>query len=139
MKISHTVFKLQNGHKYIAEIAIFNVQRAMIPELGNQKLWFMSSACLLMLLYICVKFRENISNGIKLWSGHNVKVTDGRMDCRQMARWTNTKNFRGYNIIPCYFFVSGHKNNQWILKKIITPLQTCITLMWFNVGSLKNH
>ena len=38
--ISNTV-NLQSGHEDTVEIAIFNVQRAIIPDFGNQKLWFM--------------------------------------------------------------------------------------------------
>ena len=45
---------------------IFNIQRAVIPELRNPKLWFLHSAHRLIVLYICVKFRENTSNGIRV-------------------------------------------------------------------------
>ena len=31
-KIFRTVFKLQSGHKYITEITIFKVQRAITPK-----------------------------------------------------------------------------------------------------------
>ena len=51
-------FNLQSGHEYMVEMAIFNVQRAIIPDLGNLKLWFMHAACLLMVLYICVKYMK---------------------------------------------------------------------------------
>ena len=61
MKISQTVFKLQSGHEYMVEMAMFNVQKAITP-----KFWFMFSARCLMVLYIGVKFRENISNGIRV-------------------------------------------------------------------------
>ena len=33
-KVSRTVFKLQRGHKYITEITIFKVQRAITPKVG---------------------------------------------------------------------------------------------------------
>ena len=36
MKISHRVFNLQSGHKYMVEMAMFNVQRAMTAKVGNQ-------------------------------------------------------------------------------------------------------
>ena len=62
-KISQTLFNVQSIH---IRKAIFHVQRAIDPELKNLKLWFMHSACCLMMLYICVKFRENISNGIRV-------------------------------------------------------------------------
>ena len=34
MKISYTVFNLQSRHKYLVEMAMFNVQRAVTPKLG---------------------------------------------------------------------------------------------------------
>ena len=44
MKISQTVFNLQSGHKYVIEMAMFNVQRAITPKEGKVGLRFMSSA-----------------------------------------------------------------------------------------------
>ena len=41
-----------------------NVQRAITPKVGKPELWFMCSASYLMMLYICVKFLENITNGM---------------------------------------------------------------------------
>ena len=70
MKIPQTVFNLQSGHEYMVEMAMFNVQRAITPKEGNRELLFMCSVCRFMVLYICVKFCENITNGVSLWSGH---------------------------------------------------------------------
>ena len=66
MKLSQMVFNSQSGHKYMVEMALFNVQRAITPKVGNQVLWFMCSAHHSMMLYIYVKFHENISNGFLL-------------------------------------------------------------------------
>ena len=47
----------------MVEMAIFNiynVQRALTPRVGQPKLWFLSSARRLMVLYICERFHENI-------------------------------------------------------------------------------
>ena len=52
------VFNLLNGHKYMVEMAIFNVQRATTPKVGKPNLRFICSACRLIVFYICVKFRE---------------------------------------------------------------------------------
>ena len=38
MKISQTVFNTQSRHKYIVEMAIFDVQRAITPKGGNPEL-----------------------------------------------------------------------------------------------------
>ena len=43
---------------------MFNVQRAITPK-DKPELQFMSSAHHLMVLYICVKLCENITNGIR--------------------------------------------------------------------------
>ena len=51
------------------EMAIFNiydVQRAVTPKVGLLELWFLYSAHCLMVLYICEKFYENISQGFQL-------------------------------------------------------------------------
>ena len=66
MKISQTVLKLQSGHKFVIEMAIFNVQRAITPKVCNPELWFLRYKCRLMVLNICVKFHKNILNGFKV-------------------------------------------------------------------------
>ena len=50
----------------MVEMAMFNVQRAITPKADKPALGFMCSACCLMMLYICVKFGENISDGIRV-------------------------------------------------------------------------
>ena len=70
MKISQTVFNLQ----YMVEMAMCIVQRTIVPKAGKPELQFMCSALCLIVIYICVKFRENIMNGIMLWSGHEYTV-----------------------------------------------------------------
>ena len=44
MKIPETIFNLQSGQKYMVEMAMVNVQRAITPKVGKQELQFMSSA-----------------------------------------------------------------------------------------------
>ena len=41
-------------------------KRAITPKVGKLELRFMSSACRLMVLNICVKFHENMSSGFKV-------------------------------------------------------------------------
>ena len=45
---------------------IVNTQRAITPKVGKPELWFMFSACHLMVFNICVKFHENMSKDFKL-------------------------------------------------------------------------
>ena len=50
-------------------ITIDNVQRAVTPKAGNSELRFLCFANSIMVIYICIKFRENISV-FKLQNGH---------------------------------------------------------------------
>ena len=54
MKISRTVFNLQGRHECMLEMAMFNVQRAINPNVGKPQLRLMCSARRLIMLYICV-------------------------------------------------------------------------------------
>ena len=50
----------------MVEMAKFNVQRAITPKVIKPDLWFICSAHRLIVLYICVKFGENISDGFRV-------------------------------------------------------------------------
>ena len=65
------------------------------------------SARRLVMLYICAKFREIISNGIKVMERTrmiNRWRTDGR---------TDTEKFGGYNIKPRHFLWRGIKSENY--------------------------
>ena len=66
----------------MVKMAMFNVQRAIIPKVGKPELWFMCSACCLIVLYICVMFRENILDVTRVMeqTGMMEALTDGWMD-----------------------------------------------------------
>ena len=66
MKISRKVFNLQSGHKYMVEMAMFNVQKAINLKVGKAELRFISFVHRLIVLYICVKFRKNILDGTRV-------------------------------------------------------------------------
>ena len=68
---------------------MFNVQRAITPKVSQLELWFMCSACHLMVLYICVKFRENITNGIRVMEQTPVH---GRIGYVQCSKGNNSKS-----------------------------------------------
>ena len=70
MKISRTVFNLQSEHEYMVEMAMFNIQRAVTLKVGKPELRFMCFARCHMMLYICVKFCENIMNDISVMERH---------------------------------------------------------------------
>ena len=56
---------------------MFNFQRAITPKVGKPELRFISSACCLIVLYICVKFCENITNGIRVMERTRVHGRNG--------------------------------------------------------------
>ena len=65
------------------------------------------------MLNICMKFHENISNGISVMELTRISqaLTDAlTYDGQRMNGRADTQNFGGYNIIPRHFFVAGHKN-----------------------------
>ena len=66
------------------KIYYFQFQRAITPKIHNPEWRILRSARRLMLLYICVKFHENISNGF--WITERTwfcdRQTDGRTDGR---------------------------------------------------------
>ena len=45
---------------------INNVQRAVAPKTGNSELWFLCSAHYIMVMYICIKFQENMCNSFQV-------------------------------------------------------------------------
>ena len=58
-------------------MAMFYVQRAITPKVGKSELQFMCFAHCLIVLYFCVKFGENISEGISYGVDTNDGSTDG--------------------------------------------------------------
>ena len=82
--ISRMVFNLKSGHEYITEMAMFKVQRAITPKVGKPELRFLCFACCLIVLYICVKFCESISDGFRVleWTWIMEVLTDGHSKFR---------------------------------------------------------
>ena len=66
MKTSQIVFKLQGGHGGHDKNHFFNIQKHIIPKLSKPVLWFLSSARRLIVLFIFVKFHENMSKGFQV-------------------------------------------------------------------------
>ena len=57
------VFNLQSRYENTVEMAMFNVQRTLVtPKVGKPEFLLYLSAHCLIVLYICVKFRENFLN-----------------------------------------------------------------------------
>ena len=47
-------------------ITIDNVQSVVTPKAGKSELQFLHFANLIMVIYICIKFQENISNSFQV-------------------------------------------------------------------------
>ena len=56
---------------------MFNVQRAITPKVGNSELRFICSTRRLIILYICMKFRENITKCIRVMERTRVYGRNG--------------------------------------------------------------
>ena len=54
----------------MVKMAILNNQRAITLKVGKQELWFMCSACHLMVLTFVSSFMKICQAVLKLWSGH---------------------------------------------------------------------
>ena len=89
IKISGMVFNLQSRHEYMVEMSMFNVERAITPKVGKPELRFMCSACHLIVLYICVKFRANILDGFKLTEYTHIHGRNGYVQC---SKGNNSKS-----------------------------------------------
>ena len=50
----------------ITWITTDNVQRAVTPKAGNSELGFLCFANCITMIYICIKFQENISNSFQV-------------------------------------------------------------------------
>ena len=59
-------FKVKSRHDFVTETGTYKVQRDVTQKVSKQELWFLHSACHLMLVNICMKFHEDILNGFKV-------------------------------------------------------------------------
>ena len=95
-------------------ITIYSVKRKVTPKAGNSKLWFLCSAHYIMVICICIKFQENISNNfqvierthilqkslISTSKGHYSKSRLSRVTVLYSAPW----------LIMLYICVKFHQN-----------------------------
>ena len=65
-------FSSYGGHTYMTWITTDNVQRMITPEAGNSELPFLCFANCIMVIYICTKFQENISNSFQVRVDTNI-------------------------------------------------------------------
>ena len=98
----------------MVEMAIFNIQRAITLKVGKQELWFVCSACHLMMFNICVKFHENMSSYFKAMERTQKLLTD-----------THTKKRKLYTPLHAYFVCRGYNQSYG----------SCVlhVVSWFNI------
>ena len=89
----------------MVEMDMFNVKRAITPKAGISELQFMCSAHCFIVLYLCMKFHENISDVIRVME--QTRMIEALTDV-----WMDTQNFAGYNIIPSLLFMAGHRKGK---------------------------
>ena len=93
INISGTVFNLQSRHNYLVEMAMFNVHRAIIPNIG--KPWFMGHVFCTSLhsaLHLC-GFVKISCTAFNLQSGHEYMVEMAMLNV-QMAINTKSRQTR---------------------------------------------
>ena len=105
-KISGTVFKLQSGHKYMVEIAMFNIQRAITPKVGKQELWFIYSARRSYCLTFVWKCRENTSKSFQLTERTRVHGWNGYVQYVQCSKGNNSKSRKTRVTVYVFFTLS---------------------------------
>ena len=104
MKISQKIFKLPSGHKYMMEITIHVVQRTETPKVGKPELWCLCSAHCFIVLCICVKFHENISNGFQVTGQTRVYDKEHYLQCSMGHNSKSRKN----RVVVLMFCKSSH-------------------------------
>ena len=109
MKITNfTSFNLQSGQEYTVEMTMFNVQGIITPKVSQSDLRFMCSACRLIILHICVKFRENITKGIRVMERTREHGRNGYVQC---SRGDNSVSRQTRVMI--HFCTSCHGGLHW--------------------------
>ena len=93
---------------------MFNAQRALTPKLGKPELWFMCYACFLMVVYICVKFSENIMNPIRVMVQIQVHSRNGYVQCSKGNNSKSRQTTHGSCVLHMvlYICVKFHDNTS---------------------------
>ena len=98
------------------KIYYFQFQRATTPEIRNLELRFLRSAHRLMLLYICVKFHENIYNGFLVTerTRFSDRQTDGQTDRRPGQKQYVSQSYGGWGRHnERFIYIISHKITRY--------------------------
>ena len=118
------------------KIYCFQFQRAVTPKIHNLELRFLRSALCLMLLYICVKFHENIS---RFWSYRADTIlwqTDRRpgQDVSQPYRGRHKYIFSSLALLARYLYICmimWYVLHSSLATKLKTYMYVCYNLNTF--------
>ena len=139
----------------MVEMAIFNiynVERAVTPKVGLPELWFLCSACRLIVLYICKRIHENISNHFQLtgWTwvhggngyvwcskGNNSKSRHIRVTVHVFCTlsygalylcevlWKYHERYQSYRIFQYLWYSKGHNSKNRLTRVMV--LMFCLS------------
>ena len=125
-EISQTVFNLQSGHEYMVEMAIFNVQRAITPKVGQTRVMVHVFCTSSYNPYICVKFRENITNSIRVMEWTRVHGRNGYVQSSKDNNFKSRQTRVVANVTRCFTFCLkfGNKNSA---EGVIAPAGAKVT------------
>ena len=89
-------------------MTMFNVQSVITPKVGKSELQFMCSASRLIMLYICVKFRENITHCIRVMERTGVHGKNGYVHCSK-----GNNSVSRQTVMDHVFCTSSHSGLHW--------------------------
>ena len=104
------------------KIYYFQFQRAITLKRHNPELRFLRSARRLMLLYICVKFHENISNGFLVTERTRFcdRQTDGQTDRRPWQNQYVSQLYGGrHNYYKVFFLKKSLAKSTGIGRRLL--------------------
>ena len=134
MKFHDTLngFKVTERKWLVTELLITNFKSTLLKEIHTQELWFLHSACHLLLLNICMKFYEYILNSFK--------VIERRRLCQETDIWkahvTQTISIQELWFIWCLIFVWSFMKISWKAWLLLWFLAvTCSCCLYLYVGS----
>ena len=90
---------------------IENVRRAETPKAGKSELQFLCFANFIMVIYICIKFQENISNNFQIYyRNHYFPSSKGHNSKNRFTRITVPFLYSAPSLMMLFICVKFHQN-----------------------------
>ena len=108
-------------------ITIYNVQRVVTPKAGDSELCVLCSAHHIMVIYICIKFQENILNSFQATEWTHILQTS----LVSSSKGHNSKS-RLSRCTVCMFCTSSHDvlHLYEVLSKYLKQFFVCVEVLW---------